>query len=72
MSIDKIKKIYFFFLDFNLLIIYNPIITERIIWKTINILQLLIMLKNIKSIFQEMQNGIAYADTLQAKVEIIA
>ena len=31
-SIDKIKKIYFFFLDFNLLIIYNPIITERIIY----------------------------------------
>jgi len=32
MSIDKIKKIYFFFIDFNLFIIYNPIITERIIY----------------------------------------
>jgi len=30
------------------------------------------MLKNTKSIFQEMRNGIAYADTLQARVEITA
>ena len=52
--------------------LYNPIITERIIWKTINILQLLIMQKSIKSIYQDRQNGIAYADTLQARVEITA
>ena len=29
------------------------------------------MQKNIKSIFQEMRNGIAYADTLQVKVAVI-
>ena len=30
------------------------------------------MQKSIKNIYQEMQNGIVFADTLQARVEITA
>jgi len=39
-----------------------PISTERITWKITNILQLLIMLRNIKSIFQDKLNGIVFVD----------
>jgi len=39
-----------------------PISTERITWKITNILQLLIMLRNIKSIYQDKLNGIVFVD----------
>ena len=39
-----------------------PISTERITWKITNILQLLIMQRNIKSIYQDKPNGIVFVD----------
>ena len=47
-----------------------PISTERITWKTTNILQLLIMQKSIRNIYQDRQSGIVFADIGQAKVVI--
>ena len=39
-----------------------PISTERIIWKITNILQLLIMQRNIVSILLDRPNGIVFVD----------